>query len=490
MDRALWLVSSVVILGAIMSILDTTIVNVAIDRLSQDFHTSLSTIQWVSTGYLLALSTVIPVTGWAADRFGTKRLYMLSIGLFLLGSALSGAAWSAGSLIVFRILQGLGGGMIMPTGMTILARAAGPQRMGRTMSVVGIPMLIGPAAGPIIGGWFVDDFSWRWIFYINIPVGLVALFLSMRLLPRDKPQPTDRLDGFGLILLSLGLSSFVYGLAETSSSGGVTSARAIVPLLAGLALIASFVRHALRRSNPLLDLRLFGRRSVSAAGATTFLFAMGMFGVMLLLPLYHQSVRGQSALMTGVFLLPQGLGAALTMPFAGKLTDQIGPGRVVLVGLTLDVVGMLGYTQVSATTSYWYLEFFLLIMGLGMGCTMMPAMSAAYQTISHAAAARATTALNIVQRVGASIGVAVLSVMLQHQITSRLPGASGIGAAQNVPPAVHATIAPKLADAFGVTFWVATAMIAIAFIPASLLPRHRPVAQDIDAEPREAVSVG
>ena len=490
MDRALWMVSSVVILGAIMSILDTTIVNVAIDRLSLDFHTSLSTIQWVSTGYLLALSTVIPISGWAADRFGTKRLYMIAIGLFLVGSALSGAAWSAGSLIVFRILQGLGGGMIMPTGMTILARAAGPQRMGRTMSVVGIPMLIGPAAGPIIGGWFVDDFSWRWIFYINIPIGLAALLLTHRILPRDEPQPTDRLDGFGLLLLSLGLASFVYGLAEMSSTGGATSAKAIVPLLAGLTLIASFMRHALRHRNPLLDLRLFGRRSVAASGATTFLFAMGMFGVMLLLPLYHQSVRGQSALMTGVFLLPQGLGAALTMPFAGKLTDQIGPGRVVLVGLALDVTGMLAYTQVSATTSYWYLEIALLIMGLGMGCTMMPAMSAAYQTISHAAAARATTALNIVQRVGASIGVAVLSVLLQHEITSRLPLSGGIGAAQNVPPAVRATVAPKLADAFGVTFWVATGMIAAAFIPALLLPRHRPTEQTPSADQPETVAVG
>jgi predicted MFS family arabinose efflux permease len=282
----------------------------------------------------------------------------------------------------------------------------------------------------------------------------------------------------------------VYGLAEMSSTGGATSAKAIVPLLIGLALTASFVRHALQHRNPLLDLRLFKNRGFSASGATTFLFAMGMFGVMLLLPLYHQSVRGQSALMTGVFLLPQGLGAALTMPFAGKLTDQIGPGRVVLVGLALDVTGMLAYTQVSATTSYWYLEIALLIMGLGMGCTMMPAMSAAYQTISHAAAARATTALNIVQRVGASIGVAVLSVLLQHEITSRLPLSGGIGAAQNVPPAVRATVAPKLADAFGVTFWVATGMIAAAFIPALLLPRHRPTEQTPSADQPETVAVG
>src|SRR4051812_12864881 len=174
-DRTLISASIVVILGAFMTILDTTIVNVAIDKLSRDFHTSLETIQWVSTGYMLALATVIPLTGWAADRFGTKRLYMISIGLFLAGSALSGMAWSAESLIAFRVLQGLGGGMIMPAGMTILTKAAGPQRVGRVMSVVGVPMLMGPIIGPILGGWLVDDVSWRWIFYVNIPVGALAL---------------------------------------------------------------------------------------------------------------------------------------------------------------------------------------------------------------------------------------------------------------------------------------------------------------------------
>ena len=190
-DKALISVAIVVVLGTFMSILDTTIVNVAINTLSKDFNTDLATIQWVSTGYMLALATVIPLTGWAADRFGTKRLYIISISLFLVGSALSGAAWSAGSLIAFRILQGLGGGMIMPAGMTILSKAAGPQRMGRVMGIVGVPMLMGPIIGPILGGWLVDDVSWRWIFYVNIPVGAVALIAATRLLPRDKP-PRDR----------------------------------------------------------------------------------------------------------------------------------------------------------------------------------------------------------------------------------------------------------------------------------------------------------
>ena len=177
-DRTLIGASIVVVLGAFMTILDTTIVNVAIDRLSRDFDTSLATIQWVATGYMLALATVIPLTGWIADRFGTKRLYMMSIALFVAGSALAGAAQSAGELIAFRVVQGLGGGMVMPAGMTILSRTAGPQRVGRVMSVVGVPMLMGPVVGPVLGGWLVDDASWRWIFYVNVPVGVIALIAA------------------------------------------------------------------------------------------------------------------------------------------------------------------------------------------------------------------------------------------------------------------------------------------------------------------------
>src|SRR3954451_10270176 len=219
LDRRLLAISSVVVLGAIMSILDTTVVNVAINTLARDFNTELSTIQWIVTGYTLALATVIPITGWAADRFGTKRLYMLSIGLFVAGSALSGAAWSAESLILFRILQGLGGGMLMPCGMTILTRAAGPQRVGRVMAIMGVPMLLGPILGPILGGWLVDDVSWRWIFFINLPIGAFALFLSLRVLPKDEPQPSERLDVLGLVLLSPGLALMIYGLAQSSTDG-------------------------------------------------------------------------------------------------------------------------------------------------------------------------------------------------------------------------------------------------------------------------------
>src|SRR3954462_9801904 len=220
LDRALLSVAIVVVLGAIMSILDTTVVNVAISHLSTTFDTSLTTIQWIVTGYTLALATVIPITGWAADRFGTKRLYMLSLALFLCGSILSGRAWSAGSLIGFRVLQGLGGGMLMPAGMTILTRAAGPQRVGRVMAIIGVPMLLGPILGPILGGWLVDNASWRWIFFINLPIGIVAFVAALRILERDEPQPGERFDTLGLALLSPGLALLIYGLAKSVSAGG------------------------------------------------------------------------------------------------------------------------------------------------------------------------------------------------------------------------------------------------------------------------------
>ena len=479
LDRALMSVAIVVVLGAIMSILDTTVVNVAISHLSTTFDTSLETIQWIVTGYTLALATVIPITGWAAYRFGTKRLYMLSLALFLCGSILSGLAWSAESLIAFRVLQGLGGGMLMPAGMTILTRAAGPQRVGRVMSIIGVPMLLGPIVGPILGGWLVDDVSWRWIFFINIPIGIAALVMSLRVLPRDEPQRHERFDALGLALLSPGLALFIYGLAKSSSGGGFASSEVLVPGLIGVALLVAFAFHALRTTDPLIDLRLFRNRTFAAASATLILFAIAVFGSFLLLPLYFQTVRGATAMQAGLLLAPQGFGAMLVMPIAGQLTDRTGVGRIVLVGLTLTLAAMLALTQIAADTSYWALGAILFVMGMGLGATMMPVMSGAMQTLRRAAVARASTTLNILQQVGASIGTAVLSVTLAGALADRLPraaGAASAGAGASIPDAIRERIAPLMAEAYGYTFWWAAGLLVLAFAGAVLLPWNRPPA--------------
>src|SRR6187200_843563 len=253
-DAAVLKIAGVVVIGAIMSILDITVVNVALPTFQTVFGSAAhplaySTVAWSVTAYTLALATVIPLTGWASDRFGTKRLYMISIGLFACGSALSGLAWSEGSLIFFRILQGFGGGMIMPAGMTILTRAAGTDRVGRVMAVIGIPMLLGPIFGPILGGWLVDNASWRWIFFINIPIAVVALIASQRILPRDVPKHDERLDWLGLALLSPGLALLIYGLAESGSAGGFGEAKVLLPMIIGAFALTAFVWHGLRTSN-------------------------------------------------------------------------------------------------------------------------------------------------------------------------------------------------------------------------------------------------
>ncbi|MFG2000849.1 DHA2 family efflux MFS transporter permease subunit [Spirillospora sp. NPDC048911] len=484
LDRGVLAVAMVVVLGAIMSILDVTVVNVAINDLAKEFETPLATIQWVATGYTLALATVIPITGWAAARFGTKRLYMISIALFVLGSMLAGLAWSAESLIAFRVLQGLGGGMIMPAGMTILTQTAGPARVGQVMSVVGIPMLLGPIMGPILGGWLVDDVSWRWIFFINLPIGIVALFLAARILKPDAPQRGERLDVLGLILLSPGLASLIYGLAKGAELRDFTKPEALIPTVAGAVLTIAFVFRALKAESPLIDLRLLKRRSVVAASGTMVLFMAAFMGAMLLMPLYYQTVRGEGALMSGLLLAPQGLGAMVTMPVGGKLTDKVGPGKVVLVGMTVVVLSMAGFAALlQADTSYWALGAVLFVMGLGMGMTMMPTMAAAIQTLAHDEVPRASTMLNIIQQVSASIGTAMISVLLANQLSDKLGGGGGgeIGSSEKVPQEVLDKIAPPMADAFQNTYWWAAALLLLAFLPALLLPRKKPETPAVDA---------
>lgn len=494
LDRRLLAVGSVVVLGAIMSILDITVVNVAINRLSVEFKTSLETIQWVATGYTLALATVIPLSRWAADRFGTKRVYLTAITLFVGGSALAGTAWSIESLIFFRVLQGLGGGMIMPAGMTILTQAAGPQRVGRVMSVLGVPMLLGPIFGPILGGWLVDDISWRWIFFINVPIGALAFLLGSRILDKDTPKPAEKLDWQGLLMLSPGLAALIYGLAQVPKEGGIGHPGVLIPAIGGAILIAGFIMRARRTSHPLIDLKLFKNRTFSISSGAMVLFMVAFFGAMLMFPLYYQIVRGETALSAGLLLAPQGIGAMLTMPIAGVLTDRIGPGRIVQTGFVVIVGAMIVFTQLGADTSYWLLGGALFVMGLGMGMTMMPMMSAALRTLTKADAAGASTSLNIIQQVGASIGTAAMSVILSTELADRLPATGsrgGLGAAQAVPPELRSTVNPLIADAFGSTFVWAMILLAVAFIPALFLPRGKPpvIEEPEDSEERATVPV-
>jgi EmrB/QacA subfamily drug resistance transporter len=451
-EAHVWRIAFVVILGSIMSILDTTIVNVALETLGRELHSTLSEIQWVITGYMLSLAAVIPVTGWAARRFGPKPVYLLSLVLFTAGSALCGVAGSATELIVFRVVQGVGGGMILPIGQLMMASAAGPKRMGRVMSVVAVPAMLAPILGPTLGGLIVDNVSWRWLFFVNVPVGAAAFTLALRLLPRAERQPADRLDLRGLALMATGVPLLTYGLAEIGSTGSFTALRALLPLLAGIALVGVFALHALRATRPLLDLRLYRRATFASASVAMFALGGALFGGMILMPLYWQQIRGESVVDTGLLTAPMGLGMALVMPLVGRLTDRVGGGPLALLGVAITTVATIPFGLIGAHTSIVWLSAVMLVRGMGVGFAFMPAMSAAFASLEPKELADATPQLNVLQRVGGSIGTAVLAVVLARSLAH----AHGLDAA---------------AGAYGTAFWWSLGLTALALAPCVVLLR-------------------
>jgi len=447
-----WKIAGVVILGMIMSILDTTIVNVALRTLGHDLHSSISQIQWVITGYLLSLAAVIPVTGWAARRYGAKRVYMTSLVLFTIGSALCAAATSTTELVFFRVLQGVGGGMLMPIAQLIMAQVAGPKRMGRVMGVVAMPAMLGPILGPVLGGAILQGLPWSWIFLVNVPIGIVAFIAGWRIIPHTESGVAGRLDVVGLALLSTASTTVVYGLSKLGTGASLTATSVLAPILVGLLLTAVFCWHALRVERPLLDIRLYANRVFAAASFTTFGLGAALFGAMILVPLYYQEVRHSSLIATGLLVAPQGLGMLVAMPIAGRLTDRFGGGRVALCGVSVLCLGSIPLAFVGPNTSIVGISAVLLVRGVGIGFSFMPAMTAAFASLRPEQLSDATPQLNVLQRIGGAIGTAVLAVVLQR--------ASG-----TAPTTAH------LAGAFDTAYWWSLGIAAWALIPCVVLLR-------------------
>jgi EmrB/QacA subfamily drug resistance transporter len=450
LDPAVRRIAIVVILGSIMSLLDTTIVNVALDSLHRDLHTSLDDVQWVVTAYLLALAAVIPLTAWAARRLGPKRLYLTSIILFTIGSALCGTATSTAELIAFRVLQGVGGGMILPVGQMIMVRAAGPRNLTRVMSAVGVPIVLAPVLGPTLGGLLLDTVGWRWIFFVNVPIGVLAVIAALRRLPAYPAEDAGPFDLPGLGLIATGLVGLTYGLAEVGSAGH-SSSQVVLPLALGVLLIAAFVVRALRLERPLLDMRLYANKEYTAATVTMFCFGAALFGGMILMPLYYQTVRHQDAVYTGLLLAPRGLGAAMGTWMSGRATDRLGAGATTLVGGVIALVCNLPLVLIGSHTSYLLICAAMTAGGFGLGLGTTPAMTAAYRTLRPSQVNDAAPQLNIIMRVGGSIGTAILTVVLEDHLTRAGRSLSA------------------QAGAFGSTFWWVLVLTAAAIVPPAAL---------------------
>ena len=443
----------VIMIGSTLSFLDSTIVNVALRSLSVSLHAPLAQVQWVVTGYLLALAAVIPVTGWAARRVGPSRLYIAALVVFTAGSALCALSRGAGMLIACRVLQGAGGGAILPAGTIIWTSQASKAQLARVMSLIGIPVVLAPMLGPTLGGLLVQGLGWQAIFWLNVPLGVSGIILGARLLPRARASGGDAgpLDLAGLVLAAGGTASLTYGLAQVGAEAGPDGA-AIAALAAGTVLLAAFVLRSARTTRPLLDVRLYASRAFTAASVTSFSLGAAMFGGMILMPLYLQVVRGQDVIATGLLLAPSGAGALLANRLAAPMTDRLGAGATALAGGLVSLAATIPFAFLGARTSYVLLCLAMVARGAGIGLSLMPAMTAAYRSLPPGKIADATPQLNVLQRVGGSIGTAVFTVILTRQLA-------------------HAASPAAAAGAFGTTFAWVLAVTAIATAPALLLAR-------------------
>jgi EmrB/QacA subfamily drug resistance transporter len=397
LDPLVWKITTVAVLGSFLSQLDATVVNVSLSSLAVDLHSSLTAIQWVTSGYLLALALMLPLNSWLVERIGAKSLYLWCFSTFTLASALCGVAWSANCLIAFRVLQGMSGGLMAPMAQMMMARAAGKQHMARIMGYAAVPVMLGPILGPVIAGAILQHASWRWLFLVNLPVGALAIVLAALFLPKDREEIRSReLDLTGLALLSPGLVPFLYGSDHLGERIG------LVALLISLVLLAFFFRMAKSKEDrALIDLRLFRSKTFSASATTQFMSNGISFAGQMLIPIYLIRACGQSPSATGWLLAPLGVGMICSYPWIGALTQHFGIRKVSAGGAFLALAATLPFIWLASHgLVLTVLACALFARGVGLSAVGIPSLSAAYASVRKRDLPMATTSLNIVQRLG------------------------------------------------------------------------------------------
>lgn len=436
------------VLGIVAAILDTTIVAVGLRTLSDDLGAPLSTIQWVSTGYLLSLAVAIPLVGWAQRRFGGKRLWLFALGLFTIASLLCACAPNAGWLIAFRVFQGFGAGIMFPLMQTLAMQNVPDGERPRAMATVALPAALGPILGPVLGGIVLNWLSWPFLFLINVPIGIVGLAVALRYIPADHEDGGRRsapLDILGFALIAPGLTGLLYGLSRVGGEADTGLVGALVPLVAGVVLLTAFAIRALRSAGAtLVDVRLLGVSSVRASSIALALFGSAMFGSMFLLPIYFQTLHGYSVLGAALFLIPQGVGSLLVRIVAGRLVTRFGARAIAVVGFAVVAAVTVPFALSDANTPLAVLGAALFVRGLGLGAVLIPVMAVAYEDIEHAQMPDASALTRIAQQLGGAFGTAAVAAT----ITSAGGSTGGFDAA----------------------FWETVAMAVVAMLASFALP--------------------
>jgi EmrB/QacA subfamily drug resistance transporter len=450
-----------VIVGMIMVILDSTIVNVALPGLVTTFKSTLSTMQWTITGYTLALSAVIPLAGWMTDRFGAKRIFLITIAFFTLGSLLCSIAQTPEQLIIFRIIQGIGGGMVAPIGMAMIFRLAPPGKMGAVMGVLGIPMLLAPALGPILSGWLIEYASWHWIFLINLPIGIAGIFIGLRYLPNIERKSVPSLDIIGMILGPIAFASLAYGVSEGGRAGW-SSTEALTGLIVGGIALLLFIIVELRQKQPLLELRVFGSSDFTRGIVIAWIAQIAMFGAMVLIPFFLQQIRGYTPFQTGLIMLPQALAAGIFMPIGGRLFDKLGARPLVITGLSVITIALFLLSQITLETKLFMVMLPLGLIGCGMGLSMMAINTHVLQSAPRRLVSRVTPLTTAAQQVMVSFAVAGLTGYLTTRIADHMQ-ANGANGSR-----IGASVA-----AFGDTFFLAAGIAVTGAVLALILRKPK-----------------
>ncbi|KAB8185079.1 DHA2 family efflux MFS transporter permease subunit [Microbispora catharanthi] len=446
------IVAAVLALGGFMVLLDGTVMGTAVRTLSMDFGASYADAQWVITAYLLAATMVIPVTGWLAQRFGAAAVWITALVLSLAGSVLCGLAWSFGALIAFRVIQGLGAGMVFPLSRILVAEVAGRERRGRAMALIAVAVQAAPIAGPVVAGVVIDMLSWRWIFFLTVPLLLLTSILSAVLIPfAPDPAVVGRPDVGGLICLSGGLTAVVFGLSRMGGNvASVVTPEVALPLTAGVGLLAAYVGWAARSTGRVVDPRLFRDRAFAASASASLLHHVALFAAVFLVPLYFQTVDGLSARQAGWLFAAQGAGTLVAVLLAGWLVDVSRNARLpVLVGLALVAAGTLPFALASAHTNPPVLVAALFVRGVGLAFVGTPLMTSLYHSLPEARIPAATTANAMGLQAGGAAGTALIAVVLGW---STVPGVA------------------SLSSGFPSAFWAILVVVALTVVPALLLP--------------------
>ncbi len=460
-------VGAVFVSAMFMNIMDITIVNVALPTIGRDFHIPPTAVDGIVIAYLVSLAVFIPASGWLGDRFGGKRVLLIAIAVFTLGSVFCGLAHNMTELIIARVFQGAGGGMMAPVGMAMLFRVFPPAERVRAAGILTIPTTMAPALGPVLGGFLVTSLTWRWVFFVNLPLGIAAIIFGGLYLERTGTGDAGRFDLPGFVLGGAGLGLLMYGVSEGPLESW-SSTSVIASCVVGAVLLTIFVFVELRTTRPMVDLRLLHGRLFRSTNVVMFLAAAAFLGTLYLIPLYFQDARGMTALQSGLSTFPEAIGVMLGAQCASRLIyPRIGPRRHVTGGLIGLALAMLALTQITLTTNLWLIRALMFGLGFTMAQVMVPNQAASFAMISAESMGRASTFFNTMRQVGSAVGVAVLSTVLVSSTTGSGGGSLSPGIDSYHAAFVVAMLFALAAAGFSLTIHDADAA-------ETIVRRHRP----------------